>query len=71
MVSRSLAALGLLLAAQAHAQDYTVTVTVEPMRATSDDYIAVSAVFAAVLVALCLIWGAKQIFKLFNDRPEA
>lgn len=48
----------------------TCTLVIQPYVATSDDYTAVSLIFAAILVAACAIWGAKQLLKLLRDRPE-
>lgn len=48
-----------------------VTVTVQPYRASSQDYAAVSVIFGAILVAACLIWGAKQVLNLLRTSAEA
>lgn len=42
-----------------------------PLRASADDYAAISIIFGAVLTASCVIWGVKQIFNLVKNRPEA
>lgn len=42
-----------------------------PFRATSDHYTAVSMVFAAVLTALAVIWGVRRVLALFNSHSEA
>lgn len=49
----------------------TVTLVVTPMRATADDYAAVSTIFGATLVALVLIWGAKSVYRLFVRPTDA
>ena len=41
------------------------------LRASADDYSAISLIFASILVAACLVWGAKQILNLLRNRPEA
>lgn len=49
----------------------TVTLVVSPMRATADDYAAVSAIFGATLVALVLVWGVKAVYRLFVRPTDA
>lgn len=48
----------------------TCTFVITPYVATADDYAGVSIIFGAVLVAACLIWGAKQVLRTFRDRGE-
>lgn len=47
-----------------------LTLTVQPYFATPDDYLAVTTVFAAVLVAMCTIWGYHRVIDFFRSRPE-
>lgn len=42
-----------------------------PYRATTEEYQAVSSIFVAILVASCMIYGAKKIYNLLTNRPEA
>ena len=42
-----------------------------PFIASSDHYTAVTAIFGLVIVALTLIWGMKQILKIFNTHTES
>lgn len=49
----------------------TCTLVISPYVASADDYSAVSLIFGAILTAACLVWGAKQILRLFQNRPEA
>ncbi len=51
--------------------DTTCTVVVNAPAASDDQYAAVAVVFGAVLCMLVLVWGSKQLYKLFNSRPEA
>jgi hypothetical protein len=48
-----------------------VNVHVLPYEATPDDYLAISTIFGAFLVAACVIWGAKYVYAIFHNRPEA
>jgi hypothetical protein len=50
---------------------YTITVVVTPMGASPDQYAAITAIFAATLLALCAIWAVKQVLKLFSNSPES
>jgi len=43
---------------------------ISPYVATSDDYLAVSMIFGAILTAACVIWGAKQVLNMLRNRPE-
>jgi len=49
----------------------TCTLVISPYVATQEDYEAVSLIFAAVLTAACIIWGAKQVLNILRNRPEA
>lgn len=49
----------------------TCTLVITPYQATSDDYQAVTLIFAGILTAACIIWGVKRIYRLLSDRPEA
>ena len=40
-------------------------------RATPEEYQAVTVIFSAVLAALCVVWGFRQIIKIFATHPEA
>lgn len=42
-----------------------------PDGASADEYLAVSVVFGVVLAASCIIWGAKQLLNLMQNRPES
>lgn len=48
----------------------TCTLVIAPYVATQDDYVAVSSIFGAILVAACVIWGLKAVLNLLRDRPE-
>lgn len=51
--------------------DCTITLVVSPMRATNDEYVAVTEIFAATLVALCVIWGMKYLYRMFVKPTDA
>ena len=40
-------------------------------KASQEDYQAVTVIFSAVLVALCVAWGFRQIIRIFSTHPEA
>lgn len=48
----------------------SVVITVQPYKATSDDYAAISLIFGAVLLASVLIWGSRRILELFRKPSE-
>lgn len=41
-----------------------------PYKATSDDYAAVTLIWASILTAACVVMGAKWIYRLFRERGE-
>lgn len=47
------------------------TVSVTPYVATSDDYTALSSVFALVLVAAAITWGLKQVYNTIANQVES
>lgn len=49
----------------------TITFVVSPMRASAEDYAAVSSIFGALLLALIAIWGFKKVLYLFSKPTEA
>lgn len=49
----------------------TITLVVSPIRATADEYAAVSTIFGATLVALVLVWGVKSVYRLFVRPTDA
>lgn len=49
----------------------TITLQISPMPATQEQYDAVNAIFAALLGAMCLIWGAKAVYRLFHKPTDA
>lgn len=52
-------------------QACTITLVVSPIRATADEYEAVSVIFGATLVALVVIWGVKAVYRLFVRPTDA
>ena len=51
--------------------DAGVKVQIAPMTATADEYQAVTAIFAVVLTAACVVWGVKQLLRLLRNPSEA
>lgn len=49
----------------------TITLVVAPAVASQDMYDAANGVFAALLVALCVVWGAKRLYRLFQKPTDA
>ncbi len=49
----------------------TVTLVVSPASATPEMYEAANTVFAALLAALVLVWGAKRVLRLFQKPTDA
>ena len=47
-----------------------VVVTVQPYRATPDDYQAMSLIFGVVLLAAVLITGTRRVLELFRKPSE-
>lgn len=48
-----------------------LTLHVKPYEAQADDYASISAIFAIALVAGCVIWGLKQVFRILRNPSEA
>lgn len=44
---------------------------VSPFVAGPEHYAAVTAVFGVVLLALCLVWGAKKVLQLLNQHTDS
>jgi hypothetical protein len=44
----------------------TVTLVVSPALATPEMYTAANEVFGALLAALCVVWGVKRVYRLFQ-----
>lgn len=49
----------------------TVTLVVTPGGATPEMYEAANITFGALLAALCLVWGAKRVLRLFQKPTDA
>jgi hypothetical protein len=52
-------------------QQIAVTVKVDPYKAPPEQYDAINVVFGLFLSALCVVWGFRQIIKVFSSHPEA
>lgn len=52
-------------------QACTITLVVTPIRATAEEYEAVTAIFGATLVALVVVWGVKAVYRLFVRPTDA
>jgi hypothetical protein len=49
----------------------TITLVVSPAGATPEMYDAANVVFAGLLAALCIVWGAKRVYRLFSKPTDA
>lgn len=49
----------------------TITLVVTPQTASQDMYDAVNGVFAALLAALVVVWGAKLLYRRFMAPTDA
>lgn len=63
--------LDLLTCEQVTSANSSASSTSAGYRATPEEYQAVTVIFSAVLVALCVVWGFRQIIKIFATHPEA
>lgn len=52
-------------------QPIAVTVKVDPYTSPPEHYTAINVVFGLILSALCVVWGFRQIIKIFSSYPEA
>jgi hypothetical protein len=46
------------------------SLVIVPYVATADDYAAVTLIWAAVMTAAAIIWGAKRLYVLLTSRQE-
>lgn len=48
----------------------SLVITVQPYKATADDYTAISLIFGAVILAAVLVSGSRRILELFRKPSE-
>ena len=48
----------------------SLVITVQPYKATADDYAAMSLIFGAVILAAVLVSGSRRILELFRKPSE-
>ncbi len=47
-----------------------LNLTVLPYQASQEDYDAVTAIFAVLLLAMVVVWGYHRVMDFFSTRPE-
>jgi len=48
----------------------TVTIQIAPAPATADDLADIGTAFGLMLMVVLLVWGARQIYNVFNGGPH-